>query len=326
MKAIVYTRYGPPEVLQLKEIDKPIPKDNEVLVKVHAASINDWDWGLMRGTPFVNRLMAGLTKPKRIKIIGCDVAGSVEAVGKNVKCFQPGDDVYGDLSGCGFGGFAEYVCAPEGALMPKPVAMTFDAAAAIPQVAMLALQGLIDKGEIKAGQKILINGAGGCVGTLAIQIAKLYGAHVTGVDNSEKLEMLKAIGFDEVIDYRAEDFTKKGLCYDLILDVKTNRSAFDYKRALTPAGIYVTVGGELGLLFQILVIGRLISMTGNKKIRMVFLKQNRDLAYMNELFETGKIKPVIASLFPLSQTPAALCYYEEGHFKGKIIITMEANP
>ena len=323
MKAIVYEKYGSPDVLQLKEVEKPIPKDNEVLVKVHAASINDWDWGLLHGTPFVNRLMAGFPKPKRIKILGSDIAGRVEAVGKNVKRFQGGDDVYGDLSGCGFGGFAEYVCAREDALTQKPAGIGFDEAAAIPQVAMLALQGLIDKGEIKQGQKVLLNGAGGGVGTLAVQIAKLYDAVVTGVDSSGKLDMLRSLGFVEVIDYTKEDFTQKGLCYDLILDVKTNRSAFDYARALTPKGIYVTVGGSSALLTQVYLMGPLFSMTSKKKIRMVFLKQNRDLPYMNELLETGKVKPVIDRHYPLSEAAEAMRYYGEGNFKGKVVITME---
>jgi len=243
MKAIVYTKYGPPDVLELKEVDKPIPKDDEALIKVHAVSINDWDWGLVQGIPFTNRLLFGLLKPKK-RILGSDIAGQIEAVGKNVEQFQPGDEVYGDLSG-DWGGFAEYVCARENALAPKPASMTFDEAAAIPQAAMLALQGLRDRGQIQPGQKLLINGAGGGVGTFAVQIAKLYGVEVTGVDSSGKLDMLRSMGFDHVIDYTQEDFTKRGQCYDLILDVKTNRSVFDYARALSPNGIYVTVGGSM---------------------------------------------------------------------------------
>ena len=324
MKAIVYTKYGPPDVLQLKEVAKPTPKDDEVLIKVHASSINDWDWGLLRGTPFVNRLLYGLLKPK-MQILGSDIAGRVEAVGRNVKQFQPGDEVFGDISGCGWGGFAEYVCVPENALVLKPASMTFEEAAAIPQAAMLAVQGLRDKGQIQQGQKLLINGAGGGVGTFAVQIAKLYGVEVTGVDSSGKLDMLRSIGADHVIDYTQEDFTKNGQCYDLILDVKTNRSIFDYTRALCPNGIYVTVGGSMVRLFQALILGPWISMISKKKIRIVGLKQNKDLAYMNELFEAGKVKPVIDGPYKLSEVPEAIRYFGEGNHKGKVVITVEHN-
>ncbi|MGZ8517419.1 MAG: NAD(P)-dependent alcohol dehydrogenase, partial [Chitinophagaceae bacterium] len=280
MKAIIYTKYGGPEVLQVNEIEKPCPKDDEVLVKVHAVSINDWDWGLLQGD-FINRLLNGFLKPKR-KILGSDIAGRIEAVGKNIKQLKPGDEVYGDLSGR-WGGFAEYVCAPENALALKPATMSFEEAAAIPQAAMLAIQGLLDKGQIKAGQKLLINGAGGGVGTFAIQIAKLYNAEVTGVDSQPKLDMLRSMGFDHVIDYTREDFTKNGQRYDLVLDVKTNRSIFDYTRALVRNGVYVTVGGSLGRLLQCLLLGPWISMTRKKYFRIVALKPNKDLAYMNEL-------------------------------------------
>ncbi len=240
MKAIIYTKYGNPDVLQLKEVDKPYPKDDEVLVKVYAASLNDWDDGLLHGD-FINRLINGLLKPKK-KILGSDIAGRIEAVGKSVTLFKTGDDVYGDLSGR-WGGFAEYVCALEKELALKPASMSFEEAAAIPQAAMLAVQGLIDKGKIRPGQKLLINGAGGGVGTFAVQIAKLYGVEVTGVDSTGKLDMLRSMGFDHVIDYTKEDFTKNDKCYDLILDVKTNRSMFAYARALCRHGVYVTVGG-----------------------------------------------------------------------------------
>jgi len=322
MKAIVYTKYGTPDVLELKEVDKPIPKDDEVLIKVHAVSINDWDWGLLQGTPFMNRLISGLLKPK-IQILGSDIAGQIEAVGKNVERFQPSDEVFGDLSGGGWGGFAEYVCARENALELKPAGMTFDEAAAIPQAAMLAVQGLRDKGRIQSGQRLLINGAGGGVGTFAVQIAKLYGVEVTGVDSSGKFGIMRSMGFDQVIDYTQEDFTKNGQCYDLILDVKTNRSIFDYVRALSPNGIYVTVGGSMARLFQALFLGPLISMISKKKIRIVGLKQNKDLAYMNELFEAGKVKPVIDGPFKLSEVPEAIRYFGEGNHKGKVVITLE---
>ncbi|KPJ96582.1 MAG: alcohol dehydrogenase [Gammaproteobacteria bacterium SG8_11] len=323
MKAIVYTKYGPPEVLQLKEVEIPTPKDNEVLVKIHAVSINDWDWGLLQGIPFINRMLNGLLKPKK-KILGSDIAGRVEAVGKNVEQFQPGDEVFGDLTG-DWGGFAEYVCARENALALKPASMTFEEAAAIPQAAMLAVQGLRDKGQIQPGQKLLINGAGGGVGTFAVQIAKLFGAELTGVDSTRKLDMLRSIGFDHVIDYTQEDFTKNGLCYDLILDVKTNRSIFDCTRALCSNGIYVTVGGSMGRLFQALLLGPLISMISKKNIRIVGLKPNKDLAYMKELFEAGKVKPVIDGPYKLSEVPEAMRYFGEGNHKGKVVITLEHN-
>jgi NADPH:quinone reductase-like Zn-dependent oxidoreductase len=322
MKAIVTTKYGTPDVLELKEVEKPTPKDNEVLVKVHAASVNDWDWGLLRGQSFLIRLLFGLLKSK-IKILGVDIAGRVEAVGGNVKQFQPGDEVFGDMSECGFGGFAEYVCALENALALKPPSMTFDEAAAIPHAAMLAIQGLHDKGQIQPGQKLLINGAGGGVGTFGVQIAKLNAVEVTGVDSSGKLDMLRSIGFDHVIDYTKEDFTKNGQCYDLILDVKTNRSVFDYTRALSPNGMYVTVGGSMIRIFQALILGPLISMFSKKKIRIVALKPNKDLAYMNELFEAGKVKPVIDGPYKLSEVPEAIRYFGEGNHKGKVVITLE---
>lgn len=320
MKAIVYKKYGTPDVLELKEIDKPIPKDDEVLIKVYAVSLNDWDLGLLDGD-FINRLLNGLRKPK-IEILGSDIAGRVEAVGKNVKRFQPGDYVFGDLSGR-WGGFAEYVCAGENALAIKPVSMTFEEAAAIPQAAMLAVQGLIDKGKIQSGQKLLINGAGGGVGTFALQIAKLYGVEITGVDSSGKLEMLRAMGFDHVIDYTREDFTKNGQQYDLILDVKTNRSIIDYIRALRPTGMYVTVGGSMARLFQALILWPWISMISKKKIGIVALKPNKDLAYINELFEAGKVKPVIDGPYKLNEVPKAFRLFGEGIHKGKIVITVD---
>jgi NADPH:quinone reductase-like Zn-dependent oxidoreductase len=319
LKAIIYTKYGGPEVLQLKEIEKPFPKDDEVLVKVHAVSINDWDWGLLQGD-FINRLLNGFLKPKK-KILGSDIAGRIEAVGKNVTQFKTGDEVYGDLSGH-WGGFAEYVCARENALALKAASMSFEEAAAIPQAAMLAVQSLIDKGKIQPGQKLLINGAGGGVGTFGVQVAKLYGVEVTGVDSTGKLDMLRSIGFDHVIDYTKEDFTKNGRCYDLILDVKTNRSIFGYTRALCRNGIYVTVGGSIGRLLQALLLGPWISMIRKKHIRIVALKPNKDLAYMNGLFKSGKVKPVIDGPYRLDQVPDAFRLFAKGDHKGKIVITM----
>ena len=317
LKAIIYTKYGGPEVLQLKEIEKPLPKEDEVLIKVAAVSLNDWDYGLLQGD-FINRIMFGLWRPKK-NILGSDIAGRIEAVGKNVKKFKSGDEVYGDLSGK-WGGLAEYVCASENALALKPATMSFIEAAAIPQAAMLAVQGLIDKGQIKPGQKLLINGAGGGVGTFAIQIAKQYGVEVTGVDNTAKLDMLRSLGFDHVIDYTKEDFTKNGNCYDLILDVKTNRSVFDYTRALSSTGVYVTVGGSVARLFQALIFGPLIFMMHKKHIRIVALKLNKDLAYMNALFEAGKVKPVIDGPYSLDETTEAFRLFGKAAHKGKIVI------
>jgi NADPH:quinone reductase-like Zn-dependent oxidoreductase len=320
MKAVLYTKYGSPDVLQLQEVEKPVPKDDEVLIKVHAASINDWDWGLLHGAPFTNRLLFGLLKPKK-KILGSDIAGRIEAVGNNVKRFRPGDEVFGDLSG-DWGGFAEYVCAREKALALKPARMTFEEAAAIPQAAMLAVQGLRDRGRIRRGKRLLINGAGGGVGTFAVQIAKSYGIEVTGVDSPGKLDMMRAIGFDHVVDYTQEDFTKTGRNYDLILDVKTNRSIFDYLRALNPNGIYVTVGGSSARILQAMLLGPLISIS-KKSVRVVLLKPNKDLAYINNLFEAGKVKPVIDGPCKLSEVADAMRYFGEGKHSGKVVITME---
>ena len=324
MKAVVYEKYGSPDVLELREVERPTAKDDEVLVRVHAVSINDWDWALLQGLPVAFRLLSGILGPKQ-KILGSDIAGRIEAVGKNAKRFRIGDEVFGDLSGRsgGWGGFAEYVCAPETALALKPATMSFVQAAAIPQAAMLAVQGLVDRGGIRPGQKLLINGAGGGVGTFALQIAKLYGVEVTGVDSAAKLDLLRSMGFDKVIDYTREDFTRNGLRYDLILDVKTNRSIFDYMRALSPGGTYVTVGGSMIRLLQIACVGPLISMTSKKAMRVVMLKQNKDLAYMCELFEAGKLKPVIDRLRRLDELPEAMRSFGAGTHKGKVVITME---
>ena len=319
MKAIVYTRYGSPDVLQSKETDKPVPKDDEVLIKVYAVSLNDWDWALLHGDA-INRLLNGLRKP-RMQILGSDIAGRIEMVGKSVKMFKPGDAVYGDLSGR-WGGFAEYVCAPESALASMPADMTFEEAAAIPQAAMLAVQALRDKGNIRSGQKLLINGAGGGVGTFGVQLAKLSGCEVTGVDSTAKLDMMRSMGFDHVIDYTREDFTRSGLHYDLILDVKTNRPIRDYMRALHPGGIYVTVGGSVIRLLQALILAPWISLRSNKKVAIVALKPNKDLAYINELFGKGKIKPVIDGHYTLDQVPDAFRLFGKGAHKGKIVITV----
>jgi len=324
MKAIVYTQYGPPDVLQLKEVGKPTPKDNEVLIKVHAASANAADWHLLRADPFLVRLVSGLLKPK-YKILGADIAGRVEAVGRNVKQFQPGDEVFGDISGCGWGGFAEYVCARENAFALKPASMTFEEAAAVPFAAVTALQGLRDKGKIQSGQKVLVNGASGGVGTFAVQIAKSFGAEVTGVCSTSKLDMVRSIGANQVIDYTQEDFTKNGQRYDLILAANGYHSISDYKRALSPRGIYVTTGGSGVQMFQAMFLGPWISMTGKKMGNLLQKPNQKDLVFMKELLEAGKVVPVIDRRYPLSEVAEALRYLEEGHAKGKVVLTLEHN-
>lgn len=322
MNAVVFKQYGSPDVLELLEIPRPVPKDDEVLIRVQAASINDWDWEALHGTPFVNRLMFGVLKPKK-QILGSDIAGTIEAAGNNARRFQPGDAVYGDLSGA-WGGFAEYVCARETALALKPSGMTYEQAAAIPQAAMLAVQALRDAGRLQRGQRLLINGAGGGVGTFAIQLAKLYGADVTGIDSGEKLDLMRSLGADHVIDYRKEDFTTSAQRYDLILDVKTHRSVSECARALTAAGTYVTVGGSMARLFQALLLWPWIRLTTRKKLRLVALKPNKDLDYINELFETGKITPVLDGPYELEALPDAFRYFGEGRHKGKVIIRCAA--
>jgi NADPH:quinone reductase-like Zn-dependent oxidoreductase len=322
MKAIVYEEYGPPDVLQLKEVEKPTPKDDEVLVKVHASSVNYNSLAFVRGEPFLARLWSGLLKPK-YKIPGNDIAGRVETVGKTVKQFQPGDEVFGDISGCGWGGFAEYVSVSEHALVLKPANISFEEAAAVPEAALVALQGLRDKGQIQPGQKVLINGASGGIGTFAVQIAKSFGAKVTGVCSTRNLEMVRSIGADYVIDYTQEDFTQNEQRYDLILATAGYRSIFDYKRALSPKGIYVSTGGSLAQTFQAMLLGPFISMTGTKKMGALAAKSNKDdLVFIKELLEAGKVVPVIDRRYPLSEVAEALRYYGEGHARGKVVITM----
>jgi NADPH:quinone reductase-like Zn-dependent oxidoreductase len=303
MKAIIYTQYGSPDVLQFKEVEKPVPKSHEVLVKIQAASINSWDWDLLKGKPLLYRLLFGVFKPK-YPILGADIAGRVEAVGKNVTQFQPGDDVFGDLSGGNWGGFAQYVCAPSQALATKSARMTFDEAAAVPQAAVLALQGLRDKGPIQKGQKVLIKGAGGGMGTFAIQMAKSFGAEVTGVDSTKKLDLMRSLGADYVIDYTREDFTKNGQRYDLILDVVAHRSMFDYQRVLSPNGHYVMVGGSLSRIFQLLFLRPWFTVAGSGKMSLLMHKLNqKDLDEITALFESGHVVPVIDRRYPLNEMP-----------------------
>src|SRR3989440_3023595 len=289
MKAMVYHTYGSPDVLKLEEVQKPVPQDDEVLIKVHATSVNAGDWHLLRAKPFLMRLMGyGLLKPKNT-ILGSDIAGRVEAVGRNVKQFQSGDEVFGNTAKYGFGGFAEYVAVPENALVLKPTHISFEEAAAVPQAALTALQGLRDKGQIQKGQKVLINGAGGGVGTFAVQIAKSFGAEVTAVCSTRNLDMVRSIGADQVIDYTQEDFTQNGQRYDLILAANGYHPISDYKRALRPKGTYVMTGGSTAQVFQAMLLGPLISMTGSKKMGNLMAKLNqKDLAFMKELLEAAK--------------------------------------
>ncbi len=324
MKAIVYTKYGPPDVLQLKEVPKPAPKDFEVLIKVRASSVNSWDWEFMNGIPLINRLFYGLFKPKKTKQrLGSDVAGIVEVVGKSVSRFQPGDEVFGDLWD-NWGGFAEYACAHETALEPKPENLTFEEAAAVPQAGVLALQGLRKAGQIKPGQKVLINGAGGGVGTFAIQLAKLSGAEVTGVDASHKLNVVRSVGADQILDYTQEDFTKSEERYDLIIDCQNFRSMFDNKRALKSGGTYAMIGGSIARVYQLLFLSLIGLLTReNRKLRLVAEGPNKGLAHLKDLIEVGKLLPVVDRTYPLSEVPEALRYFGEGRHKGKIVITIK---
>jgi NADPH:quinone reductase-like Zn-dependent oxidoreductase len=301
----------------------PTPTDDEMLIKVHAVSVNRSDWEGLTGKPLYARI-GGLLKPRH-PILGSDIAGRVEVAGRNVKQFQPGDEVFGLMLGYG-GGFAEYVCAPEKALALKPAGLTFEEAAAFPQAAVIALQGIRDKGQVQPGQKVLINGAGGGTGMFAVQLAKLYGAEVTGVDNTGKLDFMRSLGADHVIDYTREDFTQNGKQYDLILDVIAHRSVFAYKRALSPNGSCFMVGGSVATMFQVLLLGSRIGKAEGKSIRLLMVRPNtKDLLFMTGLYEARKVVPVIDRSFSLSEVPEALRYLGAGHAKGKVVITVEHN-
>jgi NADPH:quinone reductase-like Zn-dependent oxidoreductase len=323
MKAITFTRYGSPEVLQLTEIEKPVPNDSQVLVRVHAASANPLDWHSMRGEPIVARLMNGFLKPKDSRL-GADIAGRVEGVGSNVTEFQPGDEVFGVCAG----GFAEFACADESKLALKPANLSFEAAAAVPVAAFTALQGLRDKGQIQPGQKVLINGAAGGVGTFAVQIAKSFGAEVTGVCSTSNLEMVRSIGADHVVDYTQEDFTRNGQHYDLIYDAVGNRSVSDYMRALSPHGMCVITGfTSMPRLFEHMILGPRMSRPGGKTVAFQGLAKTgkKDLLAIKELLEAGKVVPVIDQCYPLSETAEAIRYLEQGHARGKVVITVYRN-
>jgi NADPH:quinone reductase-like Zn-dependent oxidoreductase len=323
MKAMVRTAYGPPDVLGLEEIPTPVPNDDQVLIRVHAASINYGDWGLLTGEPFFLRFAAGGILEPKLQILGGDVAGQVEAVGRNVTQLQPGDRVFGDLADCGRGGFAEYVCATEDKLAAMPANIGFEEAAAVPMAAVVALQGLRDKGQIQPGQKVLVNGASGGVGTFAVQIAKSFGAEVTAVCSTRNLDMARSIGADHVIDYTQEDFTQSGQQYDLILAANGYHPIADYKRALRPQGIYVCSGGSLAQIFQAGILGQLMSKTGGKQMGNLAHSQNHDdLVFVSELLGAGKIVPVVDRQYPLNELPEAFRYFGEGHARGKVIITV----
>ncbi len=320
MKAMVYTQYGPPDVLQFKEVTTPTPADDEVLIKLYAASVNPFDWHLMRGKPWFLRLMiGGLRKPK-YQVLGCDIAGRVEAVGRQVKQFQPGDEVFGAN---GVGGFAEYVCAVEAKLALKPANLSFDEAAAVPLAAITALQGLRDRGRIKPGRKVLVDGASGGVGTFAIQIAKSFGAEVTAVCSTRNVQRARSLGADQVIDYTREDFTQSGQRYDLIMAANAYHSIFSYRRALSKDGVYVMAGGGGAQILQVMLLGPILSMMGSQKMGSLLTKMNTaDLGLLKDLLEAGKVVPVIDRRYPLSGVAEAIRYLEEGHAQGKVVISI----
>jgi NADPH:quinone reductase-like Zn-dependent oxidoreductase len=318
MKAIIYTQYGPPNTVRLEEVPKPAPADNEVLVEVHAASVVYSDLAFVKGKPFLVRMIgSGLLRPK-YNTPGVSIAGRVESTGKNVTRFRPGDEVFGDLSLCGRGGFAECVRAPEDALAPKPVNVTFEQAAAVPQAAVVALQGL-RKGNIQAGNKVLINGASGGIGSFAVQIAKAFGAEVTGVCSTRNVELVQSLGADYVIDYTKDDFVRNGRGYDLILATAGYRSIFDYRRALAPGGSYVMTGGAMGQVFQAM-LGPFFSTRTKKMTNLAMKPDMNDLIFMKELIEAGKVVPVIDRSYPLGEVAKALQYYGEKHARGIVTI------
>jgi len=324
MKAAIYGRYGPPDVVHIRDVEEPTPKDDEVLIKVRAASINPLDWHFMRGTPYLVRLMTGLRKPK-ITRLGIDVAGQVQAVGRNVTEFRPGDEVFGTCRGA----LAEYACSSESALVMKPENVTFEQAASVPVAAFTALQGLRDKGQIQAGQKVLINGAAGGVGTFAVQIAKWLGADVTGVCSSRNLEMVRSIGADRAVDYTREDFTTSGQRYDLVFDLVGNHSLSAFRRVLNPRGIYIGAGGggpeahgldALAGPIEALLLSLFVS---EKLVTFLARANKKDLTTICELIKSGTVTPVIDKRFPLSEVREAIRYLEQGHARGKVVITLD---
>jgi NADPH:quinone reductase-like Zn-dependent oxidoreductase len=325
MKAMVNMKYGPPDVLELTEVERPTPKDDEVLLKVHAASVNPADWHLLRGKPYIARLQLGLRRPKE-RVLGCDVAGRVEAVGKNVKMLQPGDEVFESPFMHGFGAFAECVCVSEGLLAPKPATLSFEQAAAVPLAASTALQGLRDNGRIEPGHKVLIIGASGGVGTFAVQIAKSFGAKVSGVCSTRNVEMVRSLGADHVIDYTVEDFTQSGhKKYDLIFQLAGTCSPSECRRALTSKGTLVLISGEsdgrwIGPVDRIIKTAVLSPFVSQKMTTFTVKPNKEDVQFLKQLIEAGKLTPVIDRTYPLSETPVAIRYLENGHARGKVVI------
>jgi NADPH:quinone reductase-like Zn-dependent oxidoreductase len=318
MKAAVYTRYGPPDVVQITDVEKPVPNDKEVLIKIRAASVNPLDWHFMRGTPYILRIGAGLHKPK-VTRLGVDLAGQVEAVGTNVTQFKPGDEVFGVCRGA----LAEYACTVEQKLALKPANLSFEDAASVPVAAITALQGLRDRGRIQPGHKVVVDGASGGVGTFAVQIAKSFGAEVTAACSARNVNTARSLGADHVIDFTRENFTKSGQRYDLILAANAYHSIFDYRRALNPSGVYVMAGGGGIQILQAIFLGPFPSLLGSKKMRFIFANINqKDLVFLKDLLEARKVVPVIDRRYPLSSAAEALAYLEEGHAQGKVLITI----
>ena len=320
MKAIQYTRYGGPEVLHLVETERPTAGKGELLIRIKAASINSWDYDMIRGKPWFVR-MWGIIKPKFI-IPGADIAGIVAGVGAGVTRFSVGDEVFGDLSESGWGGFAEYVAVPEKSVSFKPRELSFEEAASIPQAGLMAFQSLRDKGQVHEGQSVLINGAGGGVGTFAIQLAKLYGARVTAVDSAAKLPLLSALGADQVIDYRQQDYTQGGDKYDLIVDVVADKSLWAYKRILKSKGQFIMIGGTNSSVIQGMALGPWASRGGDKTVGILAYRTNRGLDDLAALCKSGKVKPVIDKTFPLDESREAIRYFASGSFIGKVVITV----
>ena len=323
MKAWVYERYGSPEVLELRELPKPVPGGHEVLVRVRAASVNAADWRTMRADPVLVRLFNGLWRPKKITVLGADIAGTVEAIGPKVREFKPGDAVFGDVFASHMGGFAEYKCAREDELVAKPVNVSFEEAAAVPLAALAALHGVRDVARVQAGQKVLIHGASGGVGSYALQLAKHFGAEVTALCSGRNVERARALGADHVIDYTKEDFVSGGARFDAIVAVNGSRSIFHYRRALLPRGRYAMIGGGVSQLFQALLLGPWLSRGGAQRFIPVSSKPNRaDLLFLKGLFEAGHLKPVIDCRYPFTEVPDAIRYVEQGHARGKVIIAI----
>jgi NADPH:quinone reductase-like Zn-dependent oxidoreductase len=323
MKAVTYTEYGSADVLRLTEIAKPVPTDDELLIRIHAVSINGSDREALAGRPLYTRI-GGLRRPGH-PILGSDIAGRVEAVGAKVRDFQVGDEIFGELPGY-FGGFAEYVCASEKTFARKPATLTFDEAASLPQGGVIALRGIMSVGQVQPGQRVLINGAGGSAGVFAVQLARMRGAEVTAVDSAEKSDFLRSLGADHVIDYTTQDFTRTGKQYDLILELIAHRSVFAYARALRPGGTCFFVGGSLGVLFQILLLGPLVRRATGRAVRLLVVPQNRaDLLSVTELCEAGGIIPIIDRRYTLSEVPEAMRYVAEGRQRGKVVITIDGD-